>query len=457
MERTYTVREMVEALHRRRWLALGVAVAVLLVSGAAIVAVPSEYRAESVMQIEPHTIPADFFPSSLTSFDERMRTLKHGLLARPVLERVLDETGLYPKWRSDPDEALEKLRRDIEVRLEGEVAGGPPALLFVVEVRGSDRRKVAKAADLIPRAYAEMTRQVLQTQAKNLRVTLTTQLGELSRRLTTEEEKLVAFKTEHAIDTPDANEANLREAAMLTTQIEAKQAAMADARRRQQALMTALPEAASEAGYAGVDAEEVLRRLEAMRAAYGPNHPDVRRLERHYQDVAGRSATELQRFRAERRDSEVERIEGEIRDHAAALARLQADLQVVQKRLQAAPSWGERYRVLARDYETLRAKYTSTLGRASDAQSAEALLAADAPSLFRVVQPAAEPSRPSGPNRANLLFMALAAALGAAALATAGAEYFDSSLRGTQDATAFGVPVLATIPRIGPRQGAGRR
>ena len=48
--------------------------------------------------------------------------------------------------------------------------------------------------------------------------------------------------------------------------------------------------------------------------------------------------------------------------------------------------------------------------------------------------------------------MALAAALGAALLATAAAEYFDSSLRGPQDAVAFGVPVLATIPRIGPRR-----
>ncbi len=56
-----------------------------------------------------------------------------------------------------------------------------------------------------------------------------------------------------------------------------------------------------------------------------------------------------------------------------------------------------------------------------------------------------------------LLLVALAIAIGAAALATAGAEYFDSSLRGPQDANAFGVPVLASIPHIGPRRtGAGR-
>ncbi|HEX8909317.1 MAG TPA: lipopolysaccharide biosynthesis protein, partial [Anaeromyxobacteraceae bacterium] len=220
MERTYTLREMMEAVRRRRWLALGVAVAVLLVSAIAIAAMPDEYRADSVMQIEPHQMPPDFFPSSYTSFDERMRTLKHGVLARPVLERVLAETDFVPNWKSNPDDALEKLRRSVEVRLEGEVAGGPPSLLFVVEVRGDDRAKVARAADLIPRYYAELTRQVMQTQAKNLSSTLSAQLGELSKRLAGEEQKLVAFKAQHALEVPEANDANQRAAATLMAQID---------------------------------------------------------------------------------------------------------------------------------------------------------------------------------------------------------------------------------------------
>ena len=113
MERTYTLREMLEALRRRRGLALGVAAAVLLVGAAVIVATPSEYRADSVMQIEPHQVPHDFFPGSYVAFDERMRTLKHGVLARPVLERVLAETDFVPDWRSNPDDAVERLRRAV--------------------------------------------------------------------------------------------------------------------------------------------------------------------------------------------------------------------------------------------------------------------------------------------------------------------------------------------------------
>ncbi len=452
MERAYTLREMFEALQRRRWLVFGVAAAVLAVSAAVIVALPSEYRAESVIQVEPHTIPADFFPTSVTSFEERMRTLKHGLLARPVLERVLEQTDFYPRWKRDPDEAVERLRRNVEVRLEGEVAGGPPSLLFVVDVRGTDREKVARAADLIPRTYADMTRQVLQVQARNLRETLSKQLEDLSQRLAKEEEKLVAFKGQHATEVPEANETNLRLASALTSQLDARAGAIADAKRRRMALYATIPEPTSEAGLAGGNAEEVLRRLEAARAAYGPDHPDVRRLERQYQEVSSRSSEEQGRFRRERVGEQAARIDAEIRDDEAAIRGLRAELAIVQKRLDGAPKFGEQYRALARDYETVRAKYATTLSRASDAHAAELLLAADAPSLFRVVQAAMAPSRPAGPNRTTLALMALAAALGAALLAAAAAEYFDSSRRGPQDASAFGVPVLASIPRSGPRR-----
>lgn len=457
MERTYTMREMLEALRRRKWVAIGVASAVLLVSAIVIAALPNEYRAESIMQIEPHQVPHDFFPSSTTSFEDRMRTLKHGVLARPVLERVLKETDFYPDLKDKPDEAIEKLRRNVEVRLEGEVAGGPPSLLFVVEVRGPDRDKVVKAADLIPRSYADMTRQVLGTQAKNLSTTLTKQLDDLSKRLAGEEEKLVAFKSAHASETPDANEANLREAATLTAQLDVRLAAIADAQRRRSALYAALPEPNSGAGLAGGNADDVLRRLEHARASYGADHPDVKRLERQYEEVSGRSTGELKRYQQERIESQRERIAGEIREHEGAMKGLQAQLASVQKRLATAPAFGEQYRALSRDYDTLRGKYTSTLSRAADAQAAEALLAADAPNLFRIVQAAAAPKKPSGPNRLSLALMALALAVGASLLAAAAAEYFDSSLRGPQDASVFGVPVLASIPRIGPRRAAGQR
>ncbi len=452
MGRTYTIHELSGALRRRRWLAVGVGTAVVAVGTAAVLALPAEYRAESVTQIEPHQIPADFFPAAYVSFEERMRTLKHGLLARPVLEKVLRETDFWGDGEKDFEANVDRLRRNVEVRLEGEMVAGPPSLLFVVEVRGPDREKVARAAQMIPDQYAALTRQTLQRQAANLREALGRQLDGLSKKMRAEEEKLVAFKNQHASSVPEAGEANMRAAGILGAQIEMRLGAIAEAQRRKTAVYTSVPEAVSDAGLVGVGAEDVQRRLEATRAMYGPDHPDVKRLERQWQEVAARNEDGVKRWRKDRIDGQLARIDGEIREQETAIAGLRPQLAEYQKRLEAAPRLGEQYRVLSREWETLRGKYGSTLSRATDAEAAEALLAADSGTLFRTLQPAQAASLPAGPNRLNLFLAALAAAIGAALLAVAAAEYFDSSLRGPQDATAFGVPVLASIPHIGPRR-----
>jgi succinoglycan biosynthesis transport protein ExoP len=451
MDRTYTFREMLAALGRRRWLAIATAFVVLAVGAALVVALPPEYRSESVMQMEPHRLPPEFMPAAATSFEERMRTLKHSVLARPILERVLRETDFYKDWKDDPDEALERLRKNVEVRLEGELAAGPPALLFVVEVRGPDREKVAKAADMIPRLWADLTRQVLTGQARNLRDTLQKQIGEMGKEMAAQEEKLVAFKTEHGVETPDANESNLRAAAAIHGQIDMRLMAIADAERRRTTVLVSVPEQFTGPGLAESGLEDAQRRLEAARASYGPDNPDVKRYERAVAEASARSADMMKRFRKDRLDAQVSRIDEEVRGHETAIRDLQKQYDRYLKRLDAAPRWGEAYRAMSREYDALKLKYASVLSRAADAQAAEQLLAADAPGLFRFVQAAATATKPAGPDRVKLGLVAVAVAIMLSLLAVGGAEYFDTTLRGAQDAGAFGVPVLAAIPRIGPR------
>jgi capsular polysaccharide biosynthesis protein len=70
------------------------------------------------------------------------------------------------------------------------------------------------------------------------------------------------------------------------------------------------------------------------------------------------------------------------------------------------------------------------------------------------VEGAVAPSRPSAPDRPKLLWLAVLAAVVAGLGAAGVSEWLDASMRGPEDASALGVPVLAAIPRIGPR---GRR
>lgn len=449
MERTYTLQDLLAALKRRRLLAAVVGAAVLVLGLALALGVPAEYAASSVMQLEARRLPLDFMPAqNVIPLEDRMRTVKHGVLARPVLERVIRETDLYPDTKN-MDEAVDRLRRNVEVRLEGEVPVGAPALLFVVEVRGRDPQKVAKAAQLLPRYYAEMTQQVWMGQARALRATLDAQAAEMSKALEDQEKRILAFKTEHAAELPEMSEDNARAVGRAESQIEMRLGLIADAQHRRQAALASVPEGPSAPGMAEASVDAAQRRLEAAEAAYGPEHPDVRRARRELEEVSQRRDGELDRFRKQRVAEQLARLDAEVRDHEARIGELRKEAAFFQKRIDAAPRWAAQLANLSRDYEVLRAKYVSTVSRRADAAAAEALLQADDPTLFRVVDGAVAPSRPAAPDRPRLIWLAVIAAIAGALGAAALAEWLDPSMRGPEDAAALGVPVLAAVPRIG--------
>lgn len=452
MERTYTLHDMLAALRRRKAVALLVGGAVLAVGLAVALLTPAEYTATSTVQVEPRRLPVDFFPAQgVAPFEERMRTIKHGVLARPLLERVVKETDFFPDLAGDVDQAVEKLRRQVEVRLEGEVAGGPPALLFVVEVRGRDREKVRKVAELLPRYYEEMTRAVMTAQARALRETLDAQATQVSKALDAGEQRILQFKLQHAAELPEMVETNARAATRAQALVELRLTAVADARRRRTALLGTIPEAPSSPGMSEAGLDAATRRVQAAEAAYGPEHPDVRRARREVQEAQARRDAELDRWRKERLGEQLGRIDAEIREQEASVKDLQAELASYQKRVEAAPRWGQELAARSRDYEVLRAKYVTIVSRRADAAAAEQLLAVDGQGMFRVIEPAVAPSRPSAPDRLRLLWLAALAAAVAGLLAAGAAEWLDRSMRGPEDASALGVPVLAAIPRIGPR------
>ena len=451
MERTYTLHDAVAVLKRRRTLALIVAAAALALGLALALLTPSEWSATSVVQIEPRRLPADFFPAQPgVSFEDRLRTVKHGVMARPVLERVVKETGY--EAQEGTDEAIARLRRNVEVRLEGELPGGAPGLLFVVEVRGRDREKVAKAAELLPRIYAGLTREVLAAQARSLRQILDAQAATLGRQLSDDEARILAFKIQHLQELPEMVETNARSMSRVQALMDMRLGAIGEANRRRADLLAAIPEGQSAPGMAETGLDAAIRKLQGLEASYGEDHPDVIRARRELEEAQARRVGALAQFRRDRIQAQLARIEAGVRDDRAALAALDVERKALQARVDVAPRWGQELANLSRDYEVLRGRYAAAVSRRADAQSAEALLAADDAVLFREVEAASVPSRPFAPDRARLVWLAILAAV-VAGLAAAGiTEWLDASVRGPEDATALGIPVLAAIPRIGPAE-----
>ncbi|MFT3915487.1 MAG: Wzz/FepE/Etk N-terminal domain-containing protein [Anaeromyxobacteraceae bacterium] len=453
MDRNYSLHDLLAALRRRRGIAIGIFLAALALGTAIALLVPAEYTARSVVQIEPRRQSFDFFPAqNATPFEDRMRTIKHGILSRPILEQVVRETDFFPELAGNVDEAVERMRRHVEVRLEGEVPAGAPALLFVVEVRGEDPDRVERAAALLPKLYEARTREVLLGQARALRETLDAQVKELGGELAGHEARITAFKARNAASLPEVVEDHARAMGRLQSVLELRIGAIADARRRRSSLLASIPEGPSVSGMAEAGLDAARRKLDAVKAAYGPRHPDVLRAGREYQEALSRRDEELGRWRDERLGGELSRLDKEVEEDEADVAALRTQLAELQGKIDAAPRIGQELSTLSRDQEVVRGKYAATVSRRADAAAAEALLAADQGTMFRTVDPAGRPARPSAPDRARLLWLAFLAALAAGFGAAGLAEWLDPSMRGPEDAASLPVPVLAAVPRIGPRR-----
>jgi polysaccharide biosynthesis transport protein len=250
-------------------------------------------------------------------------------------------------------------------------------------------------------------------------------------------------------------ETNARAAARAQALIEIHLGVIADARRRKADLLASIPEGPSVPGMSEAALDAAKRKLQANEAAYGPDHPDVKRARREYDEALGRRDQELDRYRKERVSESLARLDADVRSHEASVVDLSKELASYQKRVEAAPRWGQELAALSRDYDVVKAKYVSTVSRRADAAAAEQLLAADGDRMFRTVEAPVAPNRPSAPDRGRLALLALLAAVAAGLAAAGAAEWLDGSMRGPEDAGALGIPVLAAIPRIGPRRTQG--
>src|SRR5579884_3759167 len=119
------LKRLTLALHRRRMVVMTVGAAVLVVGGAIVLGVPSEFRAEAAVKVIDARPPAEYVQPSFATppvsdiVGERMKALRLHILNRPLLQKVANETGLTAKEHGDEAKAIERLRDKFDFRVDG--------------------------------------------------------------------------------------------------------------------------------------------------------------------------------------------------------------------------------------------------------------------------------------------------------------------------------------------------
>jgi len=287
------------ARHRRPWLiaafVFGMVVTLLLV-----VFLPPYYRSAGTVLIEQQEMPQELVRSTVTSYaDERVQVISKRVMTTETLLGIIRRYDLYPKERAkDTREALlGRMRKDIGLKMiSADVidprSGHPTSATIAFEVSyvSGNPDLAAKVANELTTLYLNENLNNRTQLARDAATFLESEGDRLNHRIGELEAELAKFKEKHFHQLPELIQLNMQlldhTDEELRTQ-EARKSSLEQQRVYLEAQLAQLkPNSTvfSETGERIVSSADRLKmarsQLDSARALYGPDHPDVIRLQR---------------------------------------------------------------------------------------------------------------------------------------------------------------------------------
>jgi polysaccharide chain length determinant protein (PEP-CTERM system associated) len=462
---------------RYRWLALGVAWVICLLSWAVILALPDRYEARARVFVDPSTALKPVIQGLAIEQDvnAELNLVRQSLMSRPHLEKILHETGLEPKQHSS--EALARAITDLGSRIDI-VAASPgndmtPSKVYTISYVDTSRDRSIQVVKLLLDSFMEGTIGGKRTGSLEAQAFVESQIKDYEERLSQAEQRLAAFKKENVGLVPgDSSDYFTRLQAEIDA-VKKTQTSLGIAQTRRAALEQQLRgEGALAAGptqgvigsngslQSGGDTlsriQETQAKLDDLLLRFTDKHPDVIALKQTLVDLKQRRQGELAALKRgdagaaaatgasanpvyqsiqlalNQADVEIAGLRGELGDHEAKVTELRRMVDTM-------PQVEAEFARLNRDYAVNKAEYNTLLERLQQAR-----LGQDADEKgsvrFEVIDPPTADFRPVAPRRTLLLLGALIAAI----VGGAGAAYLLTTLR----------PVFHTVRQLRQVTGA---
>ncbi|WNG48229.1 chain-length determining protein [Archangium minus] len=443
MERGMTADQVLKALWRRKVLVGAIVLGAFAVGAAIVLSQQSVYEATAVVRVQPQRPGEEMVQRTVSELvEQRLLTVRQELMARPVLQRAIEEMNLYPEIVSEAgmEAAVNRMRKDLTVRVEGESA-------FELTYAHTDPNVAAQVANRLPQLFSEQALKSRQEQAARATKLFEDEIVALSKSVTEWEKKIAQFKVDHIGELPEQLEMNMRGLERVGALLQTKSEELRVAEARRSDLARARNAADSEAGRLEAAEHSLTQGLVAARSSWTADHPEVKRLSQELNEMRERRKDAESRQWAERQERA--RVSELIATIQKEIEGLHQQAKGYQERLDRTPQWAHELGVLNRDYEIARAKYQSVVSRRVEAELAQDLEVKSAESLFNVVSPAGVPVAAARPDRMSGLLISFLIALGLGVLVGVVLEMRDDSIRDTQELRdRLPLPVLAVVPNM---------
>jgi polysaccharide chain length determinant protein (PEP-CTERM system associated) len=478
--KTFSVKDIVAIVVRRRWLLL-----LPLAIGFACIPViakriPPVYRSETLIMVIPQRVPDAYVKSTVTAtMADRLPSISDQIMSRSRLERIINDFGLYTDLRAHApmEDVIKRMQGDI-----GPVQITVGAQSFRVSYSSEDPVISQKVTQRLASLFIDENNRDRENLAESTNVFLETELETAKRQLLEHERKLELYKRTHTGELPQQLEGNLRTIDSAQMQLRAVTESNTRAQEQRMFYERQLADAQATPDVAPVvvgnnpepqqltvaqQLELAQRNLEALKAKYTPDHPDVRRAERGLSELKQRLAIEASRpttpsapvvslaeqarlKRIRELQAQLDVINHQTAAYQAEEGRLKAVIADFQRKVAVVPTRESELVELTRDYNTLKQQYDSLLSKREDSKLAANLERRQIGEQFRILDAAPLPSRPANElKRIGLSLSGVAFGLVVGLALVGFLVYRDSSFAKEEEIERLlELPVLATVPTV---------
>jgi succinoglycan biosynthesis transport protein ExoP len=355
-EQTLDFSDYLDALKRRRMAVFAIAATVFIAGALFALLWPPTYESKATILIKEQDIPPELVQSTVTSYaSQRIQAISQRVMARSKLSEIINEYGLYAEDRErlTSEQIVEEMRENIDLNMiDAEVVdprtGRPTAatIAFQLSFSGEHPEQVQKVANELMSLYLKENLRERSEKATETFTFLDEEAKRLSNNIAALDERLAAFKAEHAYSLPELSELNRqvldrteREMSDIDTQIRSLQ-------ERKILLQGQLAQIKPFGADANLDPAT---RLQALRtqyygliARYSEDHPDVIRVKREIegleQEIGGvdSSAEQLKQIEALR--GELAALKKKYSDEHPDVIKLTRQIESLERSAKRAPA-----------------------------------------------------------------------------------------------------------------------
>ena len=462
---------ILDIIIKRRWFIM-VPICLSLLWGIFLsITLPSVYKAETLILVEPQRVPSDYVRSIVsTDISARISTISQQILSRTNLEKVINDFQLFSteEWQNTYlEDKLKNLRKRIDVNLTRR--SGADA--FRITYQGGSPETVMKVANALASYFINENLKVREAQAVGTSTFLEIELQSIQRRLEEKEETLKEYKKQYMGGLPEQLETNLSILESLQTQKTELQKNIQGSQQNIYALKNTPNQfdlsmnfdfEGEVGGEGSYELTQLKENLEQLELRYKDKHPDVVKLKKRISELEEKAENESANLEEAEENSEeivipqidfqavqLEELKSSLVQRNREMDEINVQIDKYEIRVEDTPRREQELLSIRRDYDNLKQSYQSLLKRKLESEIAVNMERRQKGEQFRVVDRAMLPEKPTSPNLKKLFLLSLAAGLGIGSGLIFMLEYLDTSFKRPEEIEKeLKLAVLCTLPQI---------